>query len=132
VSNAFRSVFHAAALFAALAMSAAPAHGRGFGYFSSHAQASGNCGGEEVIATYYSAEKAALRERSIIIGMGVVGTIVAVSAVRLARSRARSAACFVDSRSNVASDRIAPSPARSAAFAESLERLVHQIQRRNS
>jgi rare lipoprotein A len=42
-------------LFAALAMSAAPAHGRGFGYFFSHAQASGNCGGQEVIATYYSA-----------------------------------------------------------------------------
>jgi rare lipoprotein A len=41
-------------LFAALALSAAPAYGRGFGYFFSHAKPSGNCSGQEVVATYYS------------------------------------------------------------------------------
>jgi rare lipoprotein A len=41
-------------LFAALALSATPAHSRGFGYFFSHSKPSGNCGGQEVVATYYS------------------------------------------------------------------------------
>jgi rare lipoprotein A len=41
-------------LFAALALSVAPAHSRGFGYFFSHSKPSGNCGGQEVVATFYS------------------------------------------------------------------------------
>jgi rare lipoprotein A len=41
-------------LFAALALSAASAHGRGFGYFFSHSKPSGNCSGQEVVASYYS------------------------------------------------------------------------------
>jgi rare lipoprotein A len=41
-------------LFAALAMSTAPAQSRGFGYFFSHAKPFGNCAGQEVVATYYS------------------------------------------------------------------------------
>jgi rare lipoprotein A len=40
-------------LFAVVALSAAPAHSRGFGYFFSHSKPSGNCAGEEVVATYY-------------------------------------------------------------------------------
>lgn len=41
-------------LLASLALSLAPAHSRGFGYFFSHAKPSGSCAGQEVVATYYS------------------------------------------------------------------------------
>ena len=41
-------------LLALLTLSPAPAHGRGFGWFFSHSNPSGNCVGQEVVATYYS------------------------------------------------------------------------------
>ena len=34
-------------------LSSPPAHGRGFDWFFSHSKPSGNCAGQEVVATYY-------------------------------------------------------------------------------
>jgi rare lipoprotein A len=47
-------LFFVLPIFAALTLSAAPAHSRSFGYFFSHTKPSGNCGGQQVVATYYS------------------------------------------------------------------------------
>jgi rare lipoprotein A len=38
---------------APLVLSSAPSQGRGFDWFFSHAKPSGNCSGQEVVATYY-------------------------------------------------------------------------------
>jgi rare lipoprotein A len=50
-----RSVSHLVfAVVASLAVSFSPAYGRSFGWFFSHAKPSGNCAGQEVVASYYS------------------------------------------------------------------------------
>ncbi|MBV9460286.1 MAG: septal ring lytic transglycosylase RlpA family protein [Bradyrhizobium sp.] len=38
---------------APLALSSPPAHSKGFGYFFAHSKPSGNCAGQQVVATYY-------------------------------------------------------------------------------
>lgn len=54
-SDFMRSILYfALPLFAASALSAVPAHSRGFGWFFSHSKPSGNCTGQEVVASYYS------------------------------------------------------------------------------
>ena len=51
VRNVMRSIVR---LVAALSLSAARAHCRGFEYFFSHSKPSGNCSGQEALATHYS------------------------------------------------------------------------------
>ncbi len=45
--------YFAALALAWLALSSHPAQSRGFEYFFSHTKPSGNCAGQEVVATYY-------------------------------------------------------------------------------
>jgi rare lipoprotein A len=45
--------YFAPLLLASLALSPAPVHSRGFGWFFSHSKPSGNCTGQEVVASYY-------------------------------------------------------------------------------